>query len=104
MSIGRTSAPPRVRLRPSVLPESGPQVVMPIFVARSTAEGTVTNSSAFTAGMLIELPSADRTVVWPWNWLSKLFGHHLWPGASSQHVGTSSIDVPGAQPFRNDAE
>ena len=76
MSIGRTSAPPSVRLRPSVLPESGPQVVMPMRVARSTAVGTDTNSSVFTAGMLIELPSAVRAVIRPWNWLSKFDGHH----------------------------
>src|SRR5438128_54764 len=103
MSIGRTSAPPSVSDRPGDLPESGPQVVMPIFVARSIAAGTPRNSSALTAGMLIELPSADRTVVLPWNWLSKLLGHHWWPGWSCQHVGTSSIGVPGAQPLRNDA-
>ena len=102
MSIGFTSAPPSVRLSPSVLPESWPQVVIPIRVPRSTAEGTDTNSSVFTAGMLIEFPSADRTVVCPWNWLSKLVGHHWCPGWSSQHVGLSSIEVPGAQPFKND--
>src|SRR5919199_5636799 len=103
MSYGRTSAPPSTRLRPRFLPESGPQVVMPILVARSTAAGTPTYSSVLTAGMLIELPSAVRSVIWPWNWLSKFDGHHWWPGASSQHVGWSSIDVPGAQPLRKAA-
>src|SRR5450631_1875907 len=102
MSMGRISAPPSVRLRPSVLPESGPQVVIPIFAARSAAEGTLTYSSVLTAGMFSELPSALRSVVFPWNWLSKLLGHHCVP-LSGQHVATSSIGVPGAQPLRNDA-
>src|SRR5579864_3569502 len=101
--MGRTSAPPSVKLKPSVLPESGPHVVTPIFVARSTADGTVTNSSVLTAGILMELPSAVRTVVCPWNWLSKLLGHHWWPGTSCQHEGTSSMKVPGAHPLRKDA-
>ena len=53
--------------------------------------------------MFSELPSALRTVVWPWKMLSKLPGHHWWVGVSRQHVGVI-VDAawPGAQPLRND--
>ena len=60
---------------------------MPNFVPMSTALSTPTKSSVLTAGMLSELPSALRRVVWPWKMLSKLPGHHLWVGVSFQHVG-----------------
>src|SRR4051794_16331863 len=87
MSIGLTSAPPSVRLKPNVLPASGAHDVMPILVPVSIALSTPTKSSVLTAGIFSELPSALRMVVWPWKMLSKLPGHQEWVGVSFQHVG-----------------